>query len=144
MALFGFGRKLFGGSQERLDPQWVRSPTGRFHRFVDLDPEGHGLDKLSGVYVIWHAGVKPKWVYVGRTNNLAGTFHHLGRNEDIMDYDVHGGLYVAWSPIREEFQEGVVRYLHETLKPLVDNRGSYDEDVEPVPVLAPSSGAKSG
>jgi len=135
---------LFGRSKVKpiqsgvpTDPNWARSARGRFHRLIRLDPEAEGLSRLGGVYVIWHAGVRPEWVFVGHTEDLADTFHHVGRDRDIMDYDVNGGLYVSWCLIREEYRDGVVRHLHDTLKPLVANVAVAGTDVPPVPVVAP-------
>ena len=127
-----------------MDPNWARSASGRFHRLVRLDPEAEGLSGLGGVYVIWHAGIRPEWVYVGHTEDLAGTFHHVGRDRDIMDYEVNGGLYVSWCLIREEYRDGVVRYLHDTLNPPVDNAAVAGMDVPPVPVIAPRLGSAEG
>ena len=120
-----------------MDPNWATSARGRFHRLIRLDPEAEGLSRLGGVYVVWHAGVRPEWVFVGHTEDLADTFHHVGRNSDIMEFEINGGLYVSWCLIREEYRDGVVRHLHDTLKPLVDNVAISGMDVAPVPIIAP-------
>ena len=124
-------------SGEPMDPNWATSASGRFHRLIRLDPEAEGLSGVGGVYVIWHAGVRPEWVFVGHSEDLASAFHHVGANSDIMGYDANGGLYVSWCLIREEYRDGVVRHLHDTLKPLVDNVAVAAMDVAPVPVIAP-------
>ncbi len=124
-------------SDTPLDPSWAKSANGRFHRLVRLDPEAEGLSRVGGVYVVWHSGVRPQWVYVGRTEDLAAAFHHVAGNDDIMGYEVNGGLYVSWCLIREEYRGGVVRYLHDTLKPLVANLAVAGTDVPPIPVIAP-------
>ncbi len=120
-----------------MDPNWATSARGHFHRLIRLDPEAEGLSRLGGVYVIWHAGVRPEWVFVGHSEDLADAFHHVGRNRDIMGSEINGGLYVSWCLIREEYRDGVVRHLHDTLKPLVDNVAVAGTDVPPVPVIAP-------
>ncbi len=121
------------------DPNWARNPRGSFHRFVNLDPEEAGLSGVSGVYVIWHSGVRPGWVHVGDSDDLAKTFHRLGENEDILDYEVNGGLFVSWTLIRGEFQEGVVCYLTEAMDPLVKNPATSCKDVKPIPVIPPGA-----
>jgi len=131
---------MFGNAEAdlRQDPQWVKSSTGHFHRLVHLDPEKEGLSGVSGVFVIWHGGVNPQWIYIGKSNNLAKKFHDLGENEEIMDYEVHGGLFVSWSLIRGEFQDGVLSYLKQSLEPKMENTSiSIGDGVEPVPVIAP-------
>ncbi len=54
-----------------------------------------------------------------------------------MEFEINGGLYVSWCLIREEYRDGVVGHLHDTLKPLVDNVAISGMDVAPVPVIAP-------
>ena len=123
----------------RQGPKWVRSKTGNFHRFINIDPEELGLSGVSGVYVIWHSGVMPKWVYVGKSNDLAKTFHQLGEDENILGYEVNGGLFVSWAMIRGEYQDGVACYLKEAIKPIVDNPALSCKDVTHVPVIPPGA-----
>ena len=140
MGLFGFGKKKPStsvmASGPRMDPKWVRTATGKFHRFSRLDPEAEGLSKASGVYVIWHAGVQSGWVYVGRSKDLAGELNTLADNDEINEYESRGGLFVTWARIRDEFQDGVVRFLTDTLDPKVENP-SAARKAEPIPVLSP-------
>lgn len=139
---------IFSGSKPRRalgppsDPGWARNPKGLFYKFALFEPEKAGLSGVGGVFVIWHSGVKPRWVYVGQSDNLAGALDALLDNDEVMDYNKHGGLYVTWSPIKPEFRDGVCRYLLEIMAPLVENPASIDEDIEPIPVLVP--GAKPG
>ncbi len=143
MGLFGRSRnkaqESLMASGPRMDPKWVRNAAGRFYRFVRLDPEAEGLSGVSGVFVIWHAGVKSGWVYVGRSNDLAAELNKLADNDEIMDYDSRGGLFVTWSRIRDEFQAGVVRYLTESLKPQVGNPSARGIGAKPIPVLSPGA-----
>jgi len=140
MALFGIGskkkkRKPLGPPQ---DPKWIHGEGGRFPRFLDLDPEAAGLEGKSGVFVIWHTGVQPGWVYIGHSANLAKTFFALGDNKEILEYRDRGALYVSWSYIRDELQPGVATYLALALKPKVDNPQIKSEDqVDLVPVFPP-------
>jgi len=139
---------IFSGSKPRRslgppgDPGWARNPKGLFYKFAFFEPEKAGLTGVGGVYVIWHSGVKPRWVYVGQTDNLAGALDALLDNDEVMDYNKHGGLYVTWSPIKPEFRDGVYKYLFEVMGPLVENPARVDDAVEPIPVLVP--GAKPG
>jgi hypothetical protein len=119
------------------DPRWAVDRRGKFHRLVHLDPEAEGLTGASGVFVVWHGGVRPRWVYVGRAQDLAGAFHRLGRDADVMDYEVNGGLFVTWSLIRTDYQDGVVRYLSDALSPAVENPDRPGTAVRPVPVSPP-------
>jgi len=145
MALFGIGkkkkkRKPLGPPQ---DPKWTHGEGGRFPKFLDLDPEAAGLTGKSGVFAIWHTGVQPGWVYIGRSPNLAATLFQLGENADILEYRDRGALYVSWCYIRDDFQDGVVTYLTLALKPKVDNpQTKREEDVDMVAVYPPGMAPK--
>ena len=119
MALFGSGNKKDSPFSSVQDPGWVKSPSGRFHRFVLLDAAKAGLSGIGGIYAIWHGGVRPEWVYIGKSDDLAATFQDLAGNEDIRSYNVRGGLFVSWALIREEYRNGALRFLNDSMKPLV-------------------------
>lgn len=144
MGLFGFGSDDKDDEDkvpvitEPVDPHWVLSPEGGFFPFLELDPEERGLTDVGGVYVIWHAGVRPEWVYAGHGKNLAAEFHAAGNNRDITIYEKNGGLFVAWAPVKEMFRPGVVKFIELNFKTLVANPGTYTEKTRPVPVIAPS------
>ena len=142
-----FGRKKRSSKDDwvadgpPMDPRWAKSGKGRFHRFMRLDPEAQGLSGVGGVFVVWHAGAKPKWVRVGRSGDLAATFHQLTEDDGVMAYESSGGLYVTWSLIRPEFRDGVVRFLSDRFDPLLGDGGVGK--AAPVPVLAPGDKAAS-
>ena len=144
MALFGFGGK---DEPEKItkpvDPNWVRAPSGRFWPLLSLDPEELNLNNVGGVYLIWHAGVRPEWVYAGHTKDMAAALHHVGNNPDINYYEKNGGLFVAWAPVMEAYRPGVVKYLEETFKTLVPNVSDFTDRTVPVPVIAPVSKHKT-
>lgn len=144
MGLFGFGDDHEDDEDkvpvitEPVDPNWVNTPTGGFYSFLELDPEEMGLENIGGVYVIWHAGVKPEWVYAGHGANLASEFHNAGNNKDITYYEKNGGLFVAWAPVKDMYRPGVVKFLEESFKTLVANPDAYTEKTRPVPVIPPA------
>ena len=144
MGLFGFGDKE---EPERItapvDPNWVRLPNGAFPPLLSMDPEEMGLNNVGGVYLIWHAGVRPEWVYAGHSKDLAAALHHAGNNRDINYYEKNGGLFVAWALVKEQYRPGVVKYLQETFKTQVDNPGDFNDKTVPVPVIAPVAKRKS-
>jgi len=143
MALFGSDKKK-GGPRgpvfaNPVDPGWVHNKDGSFYPFLDLDPESLHLKGVGGVYLIWHAGVHPEWVYAGVTNDMASAFHSAGTEPSINVYDKNGGLFVAWAIIKEEYRRGMVKYIEENFKTLVPNSGSYNDNTQAVPVFAPKS-----
>lgn len=125
------------------DPKWSRSESGHFRRFINLEPEEEGLSEKSGVFVIWHGGLRPRWVYVGASDDLAKDLDRMADDDDIMGYEVNGGLFVTWAAIRAEFQGGVVKYLNEAMDPLVENPWASTVDDEPVPVVFPGKEKKA-
>lgn len=127
---------VFTGPPE--DPRWVKSPAGKFNRLLRVDPVKSGLKGVGGVIVIWHAGIKPRWVFVGSSSCLGTYVQEIDVNREIMRYEANGGLYVTWSPIREEYRDGVLKFLVEQMKPLVHNPIADLEDIYPIPVLPPS------
>lgn len=121
-----------------LDPKWARNKRGKFSRLLHLNTLGEGLAGLSGVYVIWHSGVKPGWVYVGKSADLARTLDEALDNDEIMEYEKNGGLFVTWSPIVEKSQDGVLRFLVETMQPKVPNPAAANIKDGPINVSLPS------
>ena len=100
----------------------------------------------SGVYVIWHAGLRPEWLAIGHAVNLAQTFEELGGVDEILEYDRHGNLFVTRSEIRPEFQEGVVKYLPQVIAPMNLNplgvfkdkkEDEEEDDTEPISLFPP-------
>jgi len=122
-----------------VDPNWARNDKGKFFRFINLAPENQGLEGQSGVYVIWHGGVRPAWVFVGTSRNLARDLQWCRENEDIMYFERFGGLFISWCFIRKEFQAGAARYLTQVSKPQVENPLAPTASVEAIPVLLPGA-----
>ncbi|HEX9568157.1 MAG TPA: hypothetical protein VF987_00630 [Rhodospirillales bacterium] len=152
LGLFGKSKKKKAPSGPPQDVAWVKSAKNRYFKFLNLEPDEMGLENISAVYVLWHQGVRPQWVYVGQTDDLGRTLQELRRDDEIVDYDKRGGLFVTWSMIKPEFQPGVVRYLYQVMQPVVVNPDYLDkgedekeaEEVEPIPVLLPGTSAPSG
>jgi hypothetical protein len=138
MALFGSKRKSTASLPEPMNPKWKHGEGGRFPKFLDLDPEAAGLKGKAGVFAIWHTGIKPEWVYVGATNDLAARFFELGDDKAILQYRERGNLYCSWCFILPAYQAGSVLYLTMALRPVVDNPDCPKRDsVDLIPVLPP-------
>ncbi|MCP5366548.1 MAG: hypothetical protein H6907_04805 [Hyphomicrobiales bacterium] len=135
MALFRKKMRKIRSDAPPQDPNWVRDAAGRYHRLLQLDPEAAGLAGTGGVYVIWHRGMRPAWVFVGAADDLARALHDVAANPDVVDLESRGGLFVTWSLTHAPYRAGVVAYLTELMMPLVDNPAAVAAD--PVPVLPP-------
>lgn len=144
MALFGSDEKETPQFTKPVEPNWVRTPEGGFLHLLSLDPEELGLGNVGGVYLIWHGGVKPEWVYTGHTKDLAAALHQAGNNSEINYYDKNGSLFVAWAPVKEPYRPGVVKYIQDSFKTLIPNPEGFTAKTVPVPVLPPVVKKKKG
>lgn len=93
----------------------------------------HGL---GGVYVVWHKGVRPEWVYVGATDDLAQALARALDDDEIFAYEPRGGLWCTWALIRPEYRNGAVAYLRRLLNPVVDPRAGDELDLDAVQPVA--------
>ncbi|MTJ79861.1 MAG: hypothetical protein F8N37_02405 [Telmatospirillum sp.] len=125
---------------EPSDIGWQRDERGYYQRLLRLRPQSSGLDGVGGVYVMWHRGVHPKWIYVGATDDLAQAIGDARDSERVLSYEAYGCVYVTWALVRKEYQSGVVAYLRDTLAPEIDDVFPADRiamDATPIPVLPP-------
>lgn len=120
-----------------MDVFWVKSEKGLFYNFLNPDPAEAELMGKAGVFVLWHAGLMPEWVYIGRTKDLGQNFEDLRANREIMSFDRQGNLFVTWSEIKPEYQEGVVQYLLQVIPPIIPNPNPPDEDEPAIAVFPP-------
>lgn len=133
------GRRLpYSDKHPALIP-WQTDSDGLYLRLLRLHPKNAGITGIGGVYLLWHQGTEARWIYVGRSRDLARSIATARDSSDILIFEPDGGVYVTWAPILPEYQSGVVRYLKETLSPLIlenlDER--IDPNAAPIPVLPP-------
>lgn len=136
---------LFGGSKPKkpeivtdpVDPGWYRTKRGKFPSLLSLDPDEAGLGGVGGVFLIWHAGLRPEWVYVGHGPDLAKELYAIGNNKEVTNFENMGGLFVTWAFVVEGYRPGVVRFLQENLPTVIETANTYPDDTAPVPVFSP-------
>lgn len=142
MGLFDFGKNDDTDNPppvtKTVDPGWVHTPDGGFFSFLDIDPEELGLSGVGGVYMIWHAGIHPEWVFAGHSEDLAAALHNAGDNVDITNYEKNGGLIVAWAPVLGPYRPGVVKYIEQAFHTLITNPSAYSSKTHLVPVIPPT------
>jgi len=93
-------------------------PVGQLYpRLLDFDPLAAGLVGKSGLYVVWHLGVRPQWLRVGATRDLGASVNELKCATWVVRHQSNAGIFVAWA--MPEFVQcaGFARFLAETLKP---------------------------
>lgn len=124
MGLFG----LFGGDKKKdssdndiIEVTWSKNAAGKFRRlpFVELTKEN--ISGVKAVYVIWHGGVRPGWVYVGLAEDLAMDITDAKQSREIMAYDMRGGVFITWQTFPDKQAPGVFAFLSEVLQPEVRN-----------------------
>lgn len=113
---------LFGDTDKPPpDPVWQRDPDQKYYRLLVMKPGRPRLAGLGGVFVVFHRGVKPGWVYFGAARDLSVAVERLQDHREISRFEGRGGLFMTWSFIKPEKRDGVVAYLRETARPpLVD------------------------
>ncbi|MBT3989489.1 MAG: hypothetical protein HON14_03980 [Rhodospirillaceae bacterium] len=147
MALFGGKKGAAPKITKAIDPKWAKSPKGSFNRLLHFEPSEANIRGVGGVYVVWHGGVKPSWVYAAETPDLARSINEAIDNDDITEFEVNGSLYVTWSPVLEEYRRGVLLFLTQSLKPEVRNPLAPTEETDEtylIPVLLPGEQPKEG
>jgi len=137
MGLFDFFKTDTKTTQDVLTIQWAKTKTGKFRRLPFLDLNRERLDNLSGVYVVWHGGTKPGWVYVGMTDDLHMDLLDIKENKDVIAYDVRGGLFVTWQVFPKSQRAGIFAFLSKVLQPEIRNPEAETVKADPIKVLPP-------
>lgn len=101
-----------------IDVHWVKSTTDKW-----LSLQGVDLSDVRtvGVYIIWHAGQKPRVVRIGQ-GDIADRLRAHRHDNAVLAYASSGTLFVTWAALPERLLDGVERYLAEYWKPLVGDR----------------------
>lgn len=121
----------------KIDPKWSKTSSGKFHRLLLIDADAQGLSGLAGIVALWRGGLRPTWLFFGRSNNIAADLERYLDNDDIMEHDTRGGVFVSWTTVRPEYQDGVLKYLLDTMDPLVENPKPPQGNIPTYAVLAP-------
>jgi len=130
MALKGLVSKLSGKLADTFSAKSDRGPwqpsQGDFPRLMVFGPEElDALKGAGGLVALWHRGIRPQWIYVGHTEDLAATIGEAQSDPDVGLYDLNDGVYVTWANCPQEDRAGAVLYLKKTLSPAID-RSSFD------------------
>jgi len=71
----------------------------------------------SGLFALWHLGVRPQWLRVGFAPDLGQAVDEISSHPEIAEFDAHGGLYMSWYFCPAEAASGLVNYLAPRLQP---------------------------
>jgi len=133
--------KLASGLLGSKEPLLAWQPAERaYPRLVGLDLAVHGVRSQAGIYVVWHLGVRPRWLRAGVSNNLGTTFEVLAHARWIQLHQDNAGVFVAWAFPPQHASMGMVRFLTEKLQPAFQNEVLPDDisiGADVVPVTCP-------
>lgn len=92
---------------------------GNYPRLLTLD--ARDLAGRSGLYALWHLGVRPQWLRVAYAADLAVAMSMLAETAEITAFSPHDGPFVSWCfcPVAEA--SGRVRFLAALLSPVVQD-----------------------
>jgi hypothetical protein len=114
MKKIGFGKLLRGiaSAPEAPGVQWVSAPYPRLVGF-----NAAVLDGKSGLYAIWHLGVRPQWLRAGFAMNLGAAVRQLVDMPWVKMHEGNTGIFLAWAFVTPVQGMGLARDLVEKLKP---------------------------
>jgi hypothetical protein len=92
-----------------------------YPRLTEFDPGAEGLGDSGGVFAIWHLGVRPQWLKVGVSKNLAETFDALAEQDEVVVYDRNRGVFAAWACSSPEQWAGQVKFMTQRLEPALQH-----------------------
>jgi len=123
MGLFDFfgGGKKDADKGDVLEVAWSKNVSGKFRRLPFIELAKENVSGMSAVYVIWHGGMKPGWVYVGLADDLAMDITDAKQSSEIMEYDMRGGAFITWQTFPNKMAPGVFAFLTDVLQPEVLN-----------------------
>lgn len=110
----------------------------RYPRLLSLDSQT--LAGRSGLYVLWHLGVRPQWLKVGFAKDLGAAAAHLSKTPEIAAFIPHDGPFLSWAFCAPEAAPGLVNFLTSRLNPVLQGLVLVcDVSVDPVaaPVTCP-------
>ncbi len=116
MKKIGLGKLLRGiaATSQTSPVQWqpVGTPYPRLLGF-----NATMLDGKSGLYAIWHLGVRPQWLRVGHAGDLGTATRQLMEASWVKAHEANAGIFLAWAFVPLTQGMGFARDLAERLKP---------------------------
>lgn len=105
--------KKLSSDEETWQPRDAPYP-----RLLAADVPMAALQGQSGVYAIWHLGVRPQWLRVRAAQDLASAIAAAKSHAPILTFQPNGGLYVSWMLAAAERAPGLAATLIGQLRPV--------------------------
>lgn len=124
MALKSLVNKLSDKITSTLTTKSDRGPwqpeSGPYPLLLEMaDDDLKPLVGKSGVFMLWHRGVRPQWIFTGFGPDLAAAFTLLRSDSDIRAYHLNEGVYAAWAFTSLEDCPGIVSHLRIQAQPAI-------------------------
>ncbi len=94
---------------------------GAYPSLFDLAPHAAVLKAKSGVFALWHLGVRPQWLRVGAAGDLALCLKAAAEALKESPFRGNGGLHAAWVFMPAVRCPGVVMHLRTRLRPVLQD-----------------------
>jgi len=88
-----------------------------YPQLTELDLSSESFSEKGGIFAAWHLGVRPQWLKVSVSQNLAETLATLAGHKDVITYDQNRGVFIAWAYSSPENWAGQTKYLAHLLEP---------------------------
>ena len=104
---------FLSGFASQISPWRPRGQPYPALQAFDLKP----VAGQSGLYAVWHLGVRPRWLRVGGAAELAAALTRLRSLPEIEAAIAHDGVYLAWTPLPVGEIPAALASLNATLRP---------------------------
>lgn len=147
MALKGLVNKLSDKLANTLSPKSDRGPwrpkSVPYPLLLEMtDEDLLPLAEKSGVFVLWHRGIRPQWIFCGYSSDLVVALAAARGDHDVQKYALNEGVYVAWAQLSVEDCAGVTLHLRQHMEPAMGtgplaDLGPIPLDTAPIEFSAP-------
>ena len=140
----GLMRRLLTGAREKEPDPSVWHPQGiPYPRLLEFNIRANGPGPRSGVYLLWHLGVRPRWLRAAGAIDLAAALTAASRESEVVAADANGGVFVAWAYLPVASIPSAAGSLAAQLKPALQDfarageiAGAATDEVFPLPIGA--------
>jgi hypothetical protein len=93
--------------------------SARYPRLLSFDPQP--LVGRSGLYLLWHLGVRPQWLRVGSAKDLGAAAAHLSKTPEVAAFIPHDGPFLSWAFCAQDVAPALVNFLAARLNPALQD-----------------------
>lgn len=113
----GWVKELTGAAKGPEAPLW-QPASELYPRLIDFDAAAMDLIAVSGMAIVWHLGIRPQWLRVIASCDLAASVAAAKVAPAILGFQPNGGLYVAWARAPVPRATGLAAHLVAIVRPM--------------------------